>query len=88
MEEAIELVVASIFQNSLPFSAPCSRISGFMRFLRLLSDHDWMFTPLIVDINEDMTPDDEKEINVSNLQSLLSYLFTISGRSDNNYFLF
>lgn len=35
------------------------------RFLRLLSEHDWMFTPMIVDINEDMTPDDEKEINVS-----------------------
>lgn len=28
-----------------------------------------MFTPLIVDINEDMTPDDEKEIDVSNLSS-------------------
>ncbi|KAJ9561979.1 hypothetical protein OSB04_007139 [Centaurea solstitialis] len=62
-EEAIELVVASLFHNPLPFSAPCSRISGFMRFLRVLSEHDWMFTPLIVDINEDMTPDDEKEIN-------------------------
>ncbi|KAL7614300.1 hypothetical protein Lser_V15G04918 [Lactuca serriola] len=64
----IELVVASVFQNSLPFSAPCSRISGFMRFLRLLSDHDWMFTPLIVDINEDMTPDDEKEINTKSFR--------------------
>ncbi|KAL7606257.1 hypothetical protein Lser_V15G19682 [Lactuca serriola] len=73
MEEAIELVVASIFQNSLPFSAPCSRISGFMRFLRLLSDHDWMFTPLIVDINEDMTPDDEKEINEKFLLSRKAY---------------
>ncbi|GKD93698.1 nucleolar protein 6, partial [Tanacetum coccineum] len=30
-EEAIKLVVAYIFQKSLPFSAPCSRISGFMR---------------------------------------------------------
>lgn len=63
MEEAIELVVAYIFQKALPFSAPCSRFSGFIRFLRLISKHDWMFTPLIVDINEDMTPDDEIEIN-------------------------
>ncbi|KAI3726492.1 hypothetical protein L1987_66289 [Smallanthus sonchifolius] len=63
MEEAIELVVAYIFQKALPFSAPSSRISGFLRFLRVLSEHDWMFTPMIVDINEDMTPDDEKEIN-------------------------
>nr|XP_043615466.1 nucleolar protein 6 [Erigeron canadensis] len=62
-EEAIELLVAYIFQKPFPFSAPCSRVSGFTRFLRLLLEHDWMFTPLIVDINEDMTPDDEKEIN-------------------------
>ncbi|KAI3768011.1 hypothetical protein L2E82_18441 [Cichorium intybus] len=62
-EEAIELVVAFIFQSSLPFSPPCSRISGFLRFLRLLFEHDWMFTPLIVDINEDMTLEDEKEIS-------------------------
>ncbi|MFS7973292.1 putative Nrap protein domain 1 [Helianthus anomalus] len=61
-KEVIELVVAYIFQKAMPFSAPCSRISGFLRFLRLLSEHDWIFTPMIVDINEDMTPDDEKEI--------------------------
>ncbi|XP_076960700.1 uncharacterized protein LOC143637137 [Bidens hawaiensis] len=63
MEEVIELVVAYIFQKALPFSAPCSRISGFLRFLRVLAEHDWMFTPMIVDINGDMTSDDEKEIN-------------------------
>ncbi|XP_071731324.1 uncharacterized protein [Rutidosis leptorrhynchoides] len=62
-EEAVELVVAYIFLKPLPFSAPCSRISGFIRFLRLVSGHDWMFTPLIVDINDDMTSKDEKEIN-------------------------
>ncbi|KAJ0534866.1 putative Nrap protein domain 1 [Helianthus annuus] len=73
MEEVIELVVAYIFQKALPFSAPCSRISGFLRFLRLLSEHDWMFTPMIVDINEDMTPDDEKEINDKFLLSRKAY---------------
>ena len=35
------------------------------RFLRLLADYDWMFYPLIVDINNDFGRNDEKEINVS-----------------------
>ncbi|GFQ06850.1 nucleolar protein 6 [Phtheirospermum japonicum] len=34
-----------------------------VRFLRLLSEYDWSFFPLIVDINADLTPDDDKEIN-------------------------
>lgn len=35
------------------------------RFLRLLSEYDWTFSPLVVDINNDLGPNDEKEINVS-----------------------
>lgn len=35
------------------------------RFLRLLSHYDWTFSPLVVDINHDLSPSDEKEINVS-----------------------
>lgn len=37
------------------------------RFLRLLADYDWMFYPLIVDINNDFGRNDEKEINVSHI---------------------
>lgn len=33
--------------------------------MRLLADYDWMFYPLIVDINNDFGRNDEKEINVS-----------------------
>ncbi|XP_039128764.1 nucleolar protein 6 isoform X2 [Dioscorea cayenensis subsp. rotundata] len=62
-EEAIELVVAYLFLNPFPFLAPSSRITGFLRFLRLLSDYDWTFSPMIIDINEDFTSDDLKEIN-------------------------
>ncbi|GAA0178293.1 RNA metabolism protein [Lithospermum erythrorhizon] len=62
-EEAIELLVAHLFLKPSPFSAPCSRITGFLRFLRLLSEYDWMFSALIVDINGDLTHTDEKEIN-------------------------
>ncbi|KAI8019409.1 Nucleolar protein 6 [Camellia lanceoleosa] len=62
-EEAIELLVAYLFLKPLPFYAPCSRIIGFLRFLRLLSEYDWAFSALIVDINGDMTLNDEKEVN-------------------------
>lgn len=35
------------------------------RFLRLLSQDDWTYSPLVVDITNDLSPSDEKEINVS-----------------------
>ncbi|KAJ7944284.1 Nucleolar protein 6 [Quillaja saponaria] len=63
VEEAVELLVAYLFLNSLPFHAPCSRITGFLRFLRLLSEYDWTFTAMVVDINNDLSQNDEKEIN-------------------------
>lgn len=37
------------------------------RFLRLLADYDWTFSPLIVDINNDLTPNDKKAIYVSSV---------------------
>ncbi|ESW28940.1 hypothetical protein PHAVU_002G030700 [Phaseolus vulgaris] len=63
VEEAVELLVAYLFLNPLPFDVPCSRITGFLRFLRLLSHYDWTFSPLVVDINNDLSQSDEKEIN-------------------------
>ncbi|XP_020099122.1 nucleolar protein 6 isoform X1 [Ananas comosus] len=72
-EEAIELVVAYLFLKPFPFNAPCSRITGFLRFLRLLSNFDWTFSPLIVDINNDFTAKDEKEINENFLLNRKSY---------------
>ncbi|KAL2497823.1 Nrap protein [Abeliophyllum distichum] len=62
-EEAIELLVAYLFLKPLPFRPPSSRITGFLRFLRLLSEYDWSFSALIADINGDLTPEDDKEIN-------------------------
>uniref|UniRef100_A0A7N0T892 Nucleolar protein 6 n=1 Tax=Kalanchoe fedtschenkoi TaxID=63787 RepID=A0A7N0T892_KALFE len=62
VEEAIELLVAYLFLKPLPFSVPCSRITGFLRFLRLLSEYDWTFSPLVVDINIDLSSEDEKKI--------------------------
>ncbi|XP_021908004.1 LOW QUALITY PROTEIN: nucleolar protein 6 [Carica papaya] len=62
-EEAIELLVAYLFLKPFPFTVPCSRITGFLRFLRLLAEYDWTFSPLVVDINNDLSRNDEKEIN-------------------------
>ncbi|KAK9165520.1 hypothetical protein Scep_000711 [Stephania cephalantha] len=62
-EEAIELLVAYLFLKPSPFPVPYSRITGYLRFLRLLSNYDWNFSPLIVDINNVLTVEDEKKIN-------------------------
>ncbi|KAK9164157.1 hypothetical protein Syun_005059 [Stephania yunnanensis] len=62
-EEAIELLVAYLFLRPSPFPVPYSRITGYLRFLRLLSNYDWNFSPLIVDINNVLTVEDEKKIN-------------------------
>ncbi|GLT39138.1 hypothetical protein SLA2020_133450 [Shorea laevis] len=63
VEEAVELLLAYVFLKPLPFNVPCSRVNGFLRFLRLLADYDWTFSPLVVDINNDLSRNDEKEIN-------------------------
>ncbi|RAL52526.1 hypothetical protein DM860_017220 [Cuscuta australis] len=75
-EEAVELMVAYVFLSPFPFDPPCSRITGFLRFLRLLSEYDWMFSPLVIDFNgisanmeeqqgSDFTAEDLKKINTA-----------------------
>eukprot|EP00040_Diaphanoeca_grandis_P016705 m.86493 g.86493 ORF g.86493 m.86493 type:complete len:1260 (-) comp25975_c0_seq1:66-3845(-) len=55
-EEAIELIVASVYTSPSPYSAPTSGVIGFLRFLHVLGYHDWETSPLIVaDGNEDKT---------------------------------
>lgn len=56
---AIELIVAHVYTNSIGNSnsvlhhsadaAPSTIMSGFLRFLQLLSAHDWAREPLVVD---------------------------------------
>ncbi|XP_021848982.2 uncharacterized protein [Spinacia oleracea] len=76
--EAIELLVAHLFLNFKPFCAPNSRITGFLRFLRLLSEYDWKFSPLIVDINGDMTADNVTEINKNFMSSRKAHEGSVS----------
>ncbi|XP_065071800.1 nucleolar protein 6-like [Rhopilema esculentum] len=61
-EEAVELIVASLFLKPMPHKPPSCHLSGFLRFLTLVSTHDWQSEPVIVDLNETMTADDHVEI--------------------------
>ena len=54
-EEAVDLIVASIFLNPAPHVPPATPTCAFVRFLKLLSTHDWQSTPLLVDINNEFT---------------------------------
>eukprot|EP00897_Mesotaenium_endlicherianum_P009718 jgi/Mesen1/8775/ME000524S08069 len=54
-EEALELLTAHLFTRPAPFAVPRSRIAGFLRFLTLLSTHDWATSPLVVDVNDDLS---------------------------------
>ncbi|KAJ4851471.1 hypothetical protein Tsubulata_014141 [Turnera subulata] len=113
-DEAVELLVAHLFVKPFPFTAPCSRVTGFLRlisavvmgvaatdcldgqfsfwlahtpqthrrflhrFLRLLAEYDWRFSSLVVDINNDLTPSDKKEIYVSSEVHLFIEFFMFS----------
>ncbi|KAG6557753.1 hypothetical protein Mapa_000520 [Marchantia paleacea] len=61
-DEAVELLVAHLFVNPSPYVPPSSRVTGLLRFLRLLESHDWLLAPLIVDVNASITPNDENII--------------------------
>lgn len=61
-DEVVELLVAYLFVRPFPFSAPCSRVTGFLRFLRLVAYHDWALSPLVVDVNGDLTMKEEGQI--------------------------
>ena len=49
-DEAIELMVASLFVRPGAYRSPVTPHVGFLRFLRLIHTFDWLGEPLIVDI--------------------------------------
>lgn len=77
------IYLISLLPNIYP--PPPSNTNLICRFLRLLYEHDWTFSPLIVDINGDLSPDEEKEINVSTM--VLVNFFLVAGVL-NDYMLF
>ena len=63
-EEMIEIIVASLFvdPSCRPHEPPSSFLTGFLRFLELVANHEWEFEPLIVDIDDSISPNDIGEI--------------------------
>ncbi|KAE8292307.1 Nucleolar protein 6 [Larimichthys crocea] len=61
-EDTADLLVASLFLQPAPFTPPGSPQVGFLRFLRLLASFDWRNTPLIVNLNNQLTAVDYTEI--------------------------
>lgn len=62
-EESVELMVAHLFLHAAPFASPRSLITGFQRFLHLVSSYDWTNKPLIVNFNSELQAPDLEEIN-------------------------
>ncbi|XP_034548589.1 nucleolar protein 6 [Notolabrus celidotus] len=61
-EDTADLLVASLFLRPAPFTPPGSPQVGFLRFLHLLSSFDWRNSPLVVNLNNQITAADYTEI--------------------------
>ncbi|XP_041957750.1 nucleolar protein 6 [Alosa sapidissima] len=61
-EDAADLLVAYLFLHPAPFTPPSSPQVGFLRFLHLLSSFDWRNSPLVVNLNSQLTAADYTEI--------------------------
>ncbi|XP_072453080.1 nucleolar protein 6 isoform X2 [Notamacropus eugenii] len=68
-EESLDLLAASLFLHPAPFTPPSSPQVGFLRFLALLSTFDWKNNPLIVNLNGELTAEDQAEIHSHFLES-------------------
>ncbi|EEH40078.1 U3 small nucleolar RNA-associated protein [Paracoccidioides lutzii Pb01] len=61
-EELLELIVCRVFVHPYPWNPPSSILTGFLRTLHFLSRWDWKLEPLIVDLNQELTPQQLSEI--------------------------
>jgi U3 small nucleolar RNA-associated protein 22 len=61
-DEAIELMVAHLFLQPHPFTQPCSPETVLLRFLFLLSTHEWETEPLIVNLNNELSVSEMADI--------------------------
>lgn len=58
----VETIVASVFIKPLCIAAPRTPYVGFLHFLTLLSSHNWLLKPLMVDFNNEWNETDIAEI--------------------------
>lgn len=61
-DESLDLVAAALFLHPEPFTPPSSPQVGFLRFLFLVSTFDWKNSPLIVNLNNELTAEEQVEI--------------------------
>lgn len=61
-EEAIELIVAFLFISPVGTEAPNAHMCGFLRFLDLLVKFDWKHEPLIINLNNEITTEENLSI--------------------------
>ncbi|XP_023571830.1 nucleolar protein 6 isoform X2 [Octodon degus] len=61
-DECLDLVTAALFLHPEPFTPPSSPQVGFLRFLSLISTFDWKNNPLIVNLNNELTVEEQVEI--------------------------
>uniref|UniRef100_A0A1I8ER67 Nucleolar protein 6 n=1 Tax=Wuchereria bancrofti TaxID=6293 RepID=A0A1I8ER67_WUCBA len=61
-EVILETIVASVFLKPLSVQPPRTPFIGFFHFLTLLSTHNWLVKPLLVDFDNDWTEEDVDEI--------------------------
>ncbi|XP_036891791.1 nucleolar protein 6 [Sturnira hondurensis] len=61
-DESLDLVAAALFLHPEPFTPPSSPQVAFLRFLFLVSTFDWKNNPLIVNLNNELTVEEQVEI--------------------------
>lgn len=85
-DEAVELMVAFLYLHPAPFTPPKTLVSGFQRFLHLLSSFDWANRPMIVNLNGDLQEADFEEIHqhFSNNRSLLPNMCIVTPTERNS----
>jgi U3 small nucleolar RNA-associated protein 22 len=64
-DEALELLVASVYTNPRPYTAPASALCGFWRTLALLAHWGWDAQALIVNVGGQLTAANYADIQVS-----------------------
>ena len=76
----IEMLVVFVYLHSELFSSPGHHVTGFLRFLSLLSSHSWETLPIILNPSNQILEDEVKEIEVlfSKLRLTLPPLFLVS----------
>ncbi|XP_060055255.1 nucleolar protein 6 isoform X2 [Erinaceus europaeus] len=64
-DECLDLVAAALFLHPEPFTPPSCPQVGFLRFLYLVSTFDWRNNPLIVNLNNELTAEEQVEMRSS-----------------------